>query len=354
VVDAKGDHSDILFEILMRVMVTGGAGFIGSHTCVELIRAGHAVVIFDNFSNSRRTVVDRIGRIVGRAPPVVEGDVRDRAALASCMDEFQCEAVIHFAGLKSVAESVATPRSYYDHNVVGSLRVIEAMKDTGVQRLVFSSSATVYGEPQMLPLRESHPLVPTNPYGRTKLIVEQALGDIARSSPQIRLAILRYFNPVGSHDSGLLGEQSMGEPANLMPIVTRVAAGKTPALRVFGNDYDTVDGTCVRDYVHVMDLAAGHVCTLERLDERQSLTINLGTGHGTSVLELVETFSRVNGCTIPTEFAPRRLGDAASSYANCDLAQELLGWRAERGLADMCRDAWRWELALAESKSDSK
>jgi UDP-glucose 4-epimerase len=334
----------------MRVMVTGGAGFIGSHTSVELIRAGHTVVIFDNFSNSHWGVIDRIGKVAGRAPVAIEGDVRDRSTFASCLAEFRCDAVVHFAGLKSVAESTVAPERYYDHNVIGSIRVVEAMRESGVHRLVFSSSATVYGEPQALPLRESHPLAPTNPYGRTKSIAEQALGDIVRSSPPIRLAILRYFNPVGAHESGLLGEQPTGEPTNLMPVLTRVASGISPALQIFGNDYDTPDGTCVRDYVHVVDLAAGHVCALDRLDEQQFMTVNLGTGRGVSVLELVEAFSKANGCVVPKVFAPRRPGDVAVSYASPDLARALLGWSARRGLTEMCRDTWRSALALTSAQ----
>jgi UDP-glucose 4-epimerase len=316
-----------------------------------LIRAGHTVVIFDNFSNSHQGVIDRIGKVAGRPPAVIEGDVRDRSTFASCLAKFSCDAVVHFAGLKSVAESTVAPERYYDHNVIGSIRTIEAMRETGVHRMVFSSSATVYGEPQTLPLRESHPLAPTNPYGRTKSITEQALGDIARSSPSpMRLAILRYFNPVGAHESGLLGEQPTGEPTNLMPVVTRVASGIRSTLQVFGSDYDTPDGTCVRDYVHVMDLAAGHLCALERLDEQQFMTVNLGTGRGVSVLELVETFSKVNSCVVPMVFAPRRPGDVAVSYASPDLAQALLGWSAKRGLTEMCRDSWRSELALTPSQ----
>lgn len=322
--------------------MTGGAGFIGSHTCVELIQAGHTVIIFDNFSNSRPTVTDRIRKITGQAPTVIEGDVRDRAALASCLSQFDCDAVIHFAGLKSVADSIVAPANYYDHNVVGSVQVIEAMRDARVQRLVFSSSATVYGEPQSLPLRESHPVGPINPYGRSKLMAEQILGEVARSSPRVKLAILRYFNPVGCHNSGFLGEDSKGQPTNLMPMIIQVAAGDIPAVQIFGGDYDTADGTCIRDYIHVMDLAVGHVRTLEHLDDRELMTLNLGTGRAVSVLELVDTFSRVNNCVVARVITQRRPGDVVASYASPDLAREVLGWRAERNLADMCRDSWRW------------
>jgi UDP-glucose 4-epimerase len=324
-------------------MVTGGAGYIGSHTCVELIRAGHSIVIFDNFCNSHSAVPSRIERIAGKAPAVVRGDIRDRALLTSTLVKYHCGAVVHFAGLKSVSESVSQPDLYYDNNVVGSLRLVQAMQDAGLQKLVFSSSATVYGEPVSLPFTEDHPLSPVNPYGRTKLIVEEMLRDFVRSSGSLKLAILRYFNPVGAHESGLIGEDPLGVPSNLMPFIAQVAVGRRQHLSVFGNDYETRDGTGVRDYVHVMDLAAGHVRALECLETESSIRVNLGTGRGVSVLELVQTFSKVCGRQIPIVFEPRRAGDVASCYACADLAKRILGWRARHDLNDMCEDAWRWQ-----------
>jgi len=324
-------------------MVTGGAGYIGSHVCVELMRAGHSVVILDNFCNSRGDVASRIKGITGVSPAVVSGDVRDQGLLAATLTTHRCSAVIHLAGLKSIAESVADPVRYYDNNVLGALALIEAMRETGVAKLVFSSSATVYGESASLPLREDHPLAPCNPYGRTKLIVEQMLGDLAASDSSFKLAILRYFNPAGADESGSMGEDPLGTPNNLMPILAQVACGRRPHLVVFGADYDTPDGTGVRDYVHVVDLAAGHLRALEALERQDRITVNLGTGDKTSVLDLVRAFSAACGKEIPVVFAPRREGDVASSYACSELAQQILGWRATRDLGDMCRDAWRWQ-----------
>jgi UDP-glucose 4-epimerase len=327
----------------MTIMVTGGAGYIGSHACVELIRAGHSIVIFDNFCNSHSAVPSRIERITGKAAAVIRGDIRDRALLASALLKYRCKAVVHFAGLKSVSESVSQPSLYYDNNVVGSLRLVQAMQDAGVQKLVFSSSATVYGEPVSLPLTEDHPLSPVNPYGRTKLIVEGMLGDCVRSSGSLKLAILRYFNPIGAHESGLIGEDPLGVPSNLMPFIAQVAGGRRQHLSVFGNDYETRDGTGVRDYVHVMDVAAGHVRALECLEMESFIRVNLGTGRGVSVLELVQAFSKVCGRQIPLVFEPRRAGDVASCYACPDLAKRILGWRARHDLNDMCEDAWKWQ-----------
>jgi UDP-glucose 4-epimerase len=327
----------------MTIMVTGGAGYIGSHTCVELINHRHSIVIFDNFSNSRPEVLERIERITGVAPVVVRGDVRDSDHLKSTMLKYQCRNVIHFAGLKSVAESVIRPLEYYDNNVVGSLRLIQAMQAAEVRNLVFSSSATVYGEPTVLPLKEDHPLKPFNPYGRTKMMVEEMLSDLASSSNFFRIAILRYFNPVGAHESGLIGEDPAGEPNNLMPFIAQVAVGRRPHLNVFGTDYDTPDGTGVRDFIHVMDLAAGHLRALECLEIQDLIKVNLGTGHGTSVLELVHAFSEASGKYIPVVFAPRRAGDIACCYASPDLAERTLGWRATRDLDAMCKDTWRWQ-----------
>jgi UDP-glucose 4-epimerase len=327
----------------MTILVTGGAGYVGSHACVELIRTGHSVVILDNFCNSHAEVLNRIERITGVAPAVVHGDVRDRDMLFRTLKTHRCKAVMHFAGLKSVGESVAQPLLYYDNNVVGTLRLIEAMQDVDVRKLVFSSSATVYGEPVSLPLREDHRRLPVNPYGRTKLIVEEMLGDVTASSPSFAVAILRYFNPVGAHESGLIGEDPLGAPNNLMPFVAQVAVGHRPHVSVFGNDYDTPDGTGVRDYVHVMDLASGHLRALEALATHRAITVNLGTGRGSSVLDLVGAFSKASGKKIPLEFVPRRAGDVASCYACPDLAHDILGWRATRGLDEMCGDAWRWQ-----------
>jgi UDP-glucose 4-epimerase len=327
----------------MTIMVTGGAGYIGSHTCIELISAGYSIVVFDNFCNSQTEVLHRIERITGVFPAVVQGDVRDRDLLKNTMIKYQCSAVIHFAGLKSVADSVVQPLEYYDNNVLGSLRLVQAMQDANVSNLVFSSSATVYGEPITLPFKEDHRLLPFNPYGRTKLMVEEMLSDLASSSDAFRIAILRYFNPVGAHESGLIGEDPIGAPNNLMPFIAQVAVGRRPHLNVFGTDYDTPDGTGVRDYVHVMDVAAGHLRALESLQTQGLIKVNLGTGRGTSVLELAEAFSRASGKDIPVVFAPRRNGDIACFYACPDLAQQSLRWRAERDLNDMCKDTWKWQ-----------
>jgi UDP-glucose 4-epimerase len=310
---------------------------------VELIQAGRNVVVYDNFCNSHPEVINRIRRITGTAPEVVKGDVRDVEALISALSAHGCSAVIHLAGLKSVADSVSKSAEYYDCNVVGTLRLAQAMQQTGVRNIVFSSSATVYGEPDVLPLREDHKLAPFSPYGRTKLQAEELLSDIAHSLPPLNVAILRYFNPVGSHESGLIGEDPNGVPNNLMPYISRVAIGRLPVLNVFGNDYPTSDGTGIRDYVHVVDLAAGHVAALDHVHKQKVLKVNLGTGRGTSVLELVDAYTAVSGRTIPFAFAPRRAGDIASYYASGDVAEEALGWRARRDISDMCRDAWNWQ-----------
>jgi len=327
----------------MTVMLTGGAGYIGSHTCVELIREGHSIVIFDNFCNSDDEVLNRIKRITGITPAVVRGDIRDRDLMEKTLVRHKCNAVIHFAGLKSVADSVDKPIEYYDNNVVGTLRLIQAMQNADVRRMVFSSSATVYGEPVHLPFREDHPLSPANPYGRTKLIIENILSDLVASSDSLKVAILRYFNPIGAHESGLIGEDPTGVPNNLMPFIAQVAVGRLPHLTVFGADYDTPDGTGVRDYVHVMDVAAGHLRALECLEKQRLIKVNLGTGRGTSVLELAYAFSRACGKDIPMVLAPRRDGDIACCYACPDLALQTLGWRAKRDLNDMCKDTWKWQ-----------
>jgi UDP-glucose 4-epimerase len=331
------------------IFVTGGAGYIGSHTCVELLNAGHDVTVFDNFCNSHPEAPARVQRITGKPVRVVRGDIRDRTALARALRETGAAAVIHFAGLKAVGESVEHPLAYYDNNVHGTLRLLEAMTECGVKTLVFSSSATVYGDPQRLPLTEDHPLSATNPYGRTKLVIEEMLRDVHRSDASWRLGILRYFNPVGAHASGLIGEDPQGIPNNLLPFVAQVAVGRREYLNVWGGDYPTPDGTGVRDYIHVVDLAIGHLKALEalaRLKEPDTcLTVNLGTGTGYSVLDVVRAFEGASGHRVPYKIAPRRPGDVAACYAEPRLAQDRLGWRAERGLDQMCTDAWRWQNA---------
>ena len=327
------------------ILVTGGAGYIGSHTCIELLRAGHNITVFDNFCNSHPESLERVQRITGKRFRFIRDDIRDRGALVTALRESGAQSVIHFAGLKAVGESVQQPLSYYDNNVVGSMRLLEAMGICGVKTLVFSSSATVYGDPQRLPLTEDHPLSATNPYGQTKLTVEQMLRDLQRSDTSWRIGILRYFNPVGAHESGLIGEDPQGTPNNLMPIVAQVAVGLRPHLNVFGNDYPTPDGTGVRDYIHVADLALGHLKALEALrrSPAECLTVNLGTGTGYSVREIVRAFEEASGKRVAYTVAPRRPGDVAACYADPSKAATLLGWRAERNLADMCADAWRWQ-----------
>lgn len=326
------------------ILVTGGAGYIGSHTCVELLNAGFAVTIFDNFRNSHPEAVVRIKAITGQQPGLIQGDVRDRAALVAALRESKASAVIHFAGLKAVGESVQQPLTYYDNNVVGTHRLLEAMRECHVNSLVFSSSATVYGNPQRLPLTEDHPLSATNPYGQTKLVIEDMLRHLHRSDPAWRIAILRYFNPAGAHASGLIGEDPQGTPNNLMPFIAQVAAGQREFLNVWGNDYPTPDGTGVRDYIHVVDLARGHVKALQRLRGRpECLTVNLGTGTGYSVLEMVRAFEKASGKRVPYRVAQRRAGDIAACYADPARAFELLEWRAEMALDAMCRDSWHWQ-----------
>ena len=326
------------------IFVTGGAGYIGSHTCVELLAAGHEVTVFDNFCNSQPEALRRVEQIAGRRLLSVQGDIRDGSALTAALRHSGADAVIHFAGLKAVGESVQQPLAYYDNNVAGSLRLLEAMAECKVNRLVFSSSATVYGEPQRLPLSEDHPLSATNPYGRTKLMIEDMLRDLHRSDPSWRIAILRYFNPVGAHASGRIGEDPQGMPNNLLPFVAQVAVGQRECVNVWGNDYPTPDGTGVRDYIHVVDLALGHLKALERLhNHAECRAINLGTGVGYSVLDMLRAFEQASARTIPYRIAPRRDGDVASCYAAPNAARELLGWQAQRDLATMCADAWRWQ-----------
>lgn len=327
------------------ILVTGGAGYIGSHTCVELLNAGHDIVVFDNFSNSHPEALRRVQTITGKTLQLVEGDIRDQAALEETIRRFGCTAVIHFAGLKAVGESVEKPLEYYDNNVIGTHRLLQAMGNCGVKTLVFSSSATVYGEPQFLPLTEDHPLSATNPYGRTKLFIEEMLRDQYRSDPSWRIGILRYFNPVGAHESGLIGEDPLGIPNNLMPFVAQVAIGRRGSLNVWGGDYPTPDGTGVRDYIHVVDLAIGHLKALKRLDSSQCFVVNLGTGTGYSVLDVINVFSEVSCRSVAYKIAQRRVGDIAACYAEPAYAKQLLDWHAERDLAAMCSDTWRWQCA---------
>lgn len=326
------------------ILVTGGTGYIGSHTVVELMAAGYDVFVIDNLCNSKAAVLDRIQRIAGRKPAFAEMDIRDGDGLRALMAEQRFEAVMHFAGLKAVGESVSQPLRYYDNNVAGSVALFEAMHDAGIRQLVFSSSATVYGDPHSVPIREDFPLSATNPYGRSKLMIEDILRDLQISDASWRVALLRYFNPVGAHASGLIGEDPNGIPNNLMPYLTQVAAGKLKQLSVFGSDYPTPDGTGVRDYIHVVDLALGHVAALRALAQNPGgLTVNLGTGHGYSVLDMVNAFSKVSGRDVPYQLVARRPGDIAQCYADPALAQSLLGWQASRGIEEMCADAWRWQ-----------
>ena len=326
------------------VLVTGGAGFIGSHAIVALQQAGHSVLVLDNLCNSEAQVMDRIAAITGMRPELIVGDVRDEALLADLFDRYDVRAVLHFAGLKAVGESTVKPLEYYECNVTGSIRLLQAMQSAGVRNFVFSSSATVYGEPRHLPLTEDHPRQATNPYGHTKIVVEDVMEALYHSEPGWKMARLRYFNPVGSHPSGLLGEAPRGVPNNLMPYVAQVAAGVRDRLHIFGNDYDTPDGTGIRDYIHVMDLAEGHVQALHHcLAQQQVLsTLNLGTGRGHTVLEMLRAFEQACGRELPYEFMPRRPGDVAACWAETSTAEECLGWRATRSVEEMCSDAWRW------------
>jgi UDP-glucose 4-epimerase len=328
----------------VAILLTGGAGYIGSHTCVELLCSGEDVVVLDNFSNASPEALRRVEKITGRTVTTIVGDVRDRAVLRSVFAQNPIDSVIHFAGLKAVGESAQKPLLYYQNNVLGTINLIEAMDEIGLRTLVFSSSATVYGNPQRLPLTEDHPLGATNPYGRTKLMIEEVLGDVANSEPGWRIAVLRYFNPVGAHESGLIGEDPLGAPNNLMPYVARVAVGTYPLLNVFGGDYETSDGTGVRDYIHVVDLAEGHIAALARLRSEEGLfATNLGTGKGHSVLEIIAAFESASGTSIDYRIVGRRPGDVASCYADASLAATMLGWKATRDLKQMCADTWRWQ-----------
>lgn len=329
----------------MSILLTGGAGFIGSHTAVELIESGYEVVIADDLSNSERSVIDRIGQITGRVPVFYETDVTDADAVEELFAEQDIEAVIHFAGFKAVGESVEKPLEYYRNNIDAALTLLEVMKRHGVRQFVFSSSATVYSLADEVPFtEETGPLGCTNPYGWTKYMIEQILQDACAADPEMAVVVLRYFNPIGAHESGLLGEKPSGIPNNLMPYITQVASGIRPKLNVFGDDYPTHDGTGVRDYIHVVDLARGHVAALRYAQEHPGCEVfNLGTGHGYSVLDLVKTFERVNGVPVPYEITGRRPGDIAVCFAGTAKAEKVLGWKAEKGIEDMCRDAWNWQ-----------
>ncbi len=334
----------------MRILLTGGSGFIGSHTAVELIEAGHEVVLYDNLCNSSREAADAVETITGRKAPLVVGDIRDKALMTKVLHEEQIDAVIHFAGLKAVGESCVKPLDYYDNNISGTVTMLEAMKETGVKKLVFSSSSTVYGTPQKLPLTEDHPVGSgiTNPYGRTKVMIEEILSDLCASDPEWSVICLRYFNPIGAHASGLIGENPNGIPNNLLPYVARVASGRLAAVQVFGNDYDTPDGTGVRDYIHVVDLARGHVCAVERVKNVKGWdAINLGTGTGYSVLDIIHAFEKACGHELAYKICPRRAGDIAANWADPQKAKALLGWTAQFGITEMCRDAWNFEQKLA-------
>lgn len=335
----------------MKILVTGGAGYIGSHTCVELIKAGYQVVVVDNLCNSKSSVLDRIATITGVTVPFIQVDLREREQLEKVFVQHRFDAVMHFAGLKAVGESVAEPLRYYDNNVEGSLVLFQVMAQHDVRNLVFSSSATVYGDPATVPILEDFPLAATNPYGRSKLMIEDMLRDLATSDPSWRIALLRYFNPAGAHESGLIGEDPNDIPNNLFPYVAQVASGRRSLLSVYGDDYPTDDGTGVRDYIHVVDLASGHVKTLAKLTDSDAgvMTYNLGTGRGSSVLQMVKAFEHASGRPIPYQVVARRPGDIAVCYADASLAQRELGWRAERSIEQMCVDSWRWQ-AMSEER----
>lgn len=329
---------------MKSILVTGGAGYIGSHTVLLLLEAGHQVVVLDNLSNSSRESLIRVERLTGKSVTFVEGDIRDASCLDALFSAHDIAAVIHFAGLKAVGESVAMPLAYYDCNVTGSLRLLEAMERAGVRTMVFSSSATVYGDPATVPIRENFPLSATNPYGATKLHIENMLRDLYASDNRWQIALLRYFNPVGAHESGEIGEDPNGIPNNLLPFIAQVAIGRREKLNVFGGDYETPDGTGVRDYIHVMDLAQGHLAALQAFEKALGLlTVNLGTGQGYSVLEMIEAFSKSCGRDVPYDIVARRPGDVAVCYADPSQASEVLGWRAIRGIDAMCRDHWLWQ-----------
>jgi len=329
----------------MKILVTGGAGFIGSHTLIELHNAGHDVVVIDNLCNSNPKSLERVSAICGAVIPFVQVDIRDRKGLEEVFSQFSFDACIHFAGLKAVGESVAKPLEYYENNIAGTLVLLDVMREHGCKNIIFSSSATVYGNPVQIPITEECPKGHcTNPYGQTKSMLEQIMMDMQAADPEWNVVLLRYFNPIGAHPSGRIGENPNGIPNNLMPYITQVAVGKRPELAVFGNDYDTPDGTGVRDYIHVVDLARGHVSALKAIERKCGLAIyNLGTGHGYSVLDIVHAFERVNGVPVPYSIKPRRPGDIATCYSDPAKAERELGWKAEYGIDEMCRDSWNWQ-----------
>ena len=329
----------------MKILVTGGAGYIGSHTIIELDKAGHEVVVVDNLCNSSEKSLERVSGIIGKSVPFYKVDIRDRAGLDKVLDENKVDACIHFAGLKAVGESVSKPYEYYENNIGGTLVLIDALRSHGCKNLIFSSSATVYGNPAVIPITEECPKGHcTNPYGQTKSMLEEIFMDIQKADPEWNIVLLRYFNPIGAHKSGLIGEDPNGIPNNLMPYITQVAVGKRAELGVFGDDYDTPDGTGVRDYIHVVDLACGHVKAIEALKRKCGLAIyNLGTGHGYSVLDVVNAFQNANGVAVPYSVKPRRPGDIATCYSDPAKAEKELGWKAQYGIEDMCRDSWNWQ-----------
>jgi UDP-glucose 4-epimerase len=328
-----------------KILVTGGAGYIGSHTTLALLQAGYDVVVVDNLSNSSKASLERVGDIAGRKPVFIEGDLRDAALLNQLFKDHPIESVLHFAGLKAVEESVREPLRYFNNNLVSTMTLCQAMADANIFNVVFSSSATVYGAPSIVPIAENHPAgQTTNPYGRSKFMIEQMLTDLAHSDSRWKIAILRYFNPVGAHASGRMGEDPNGIPNNLIPYICRVAVGTLTELKVFGNDYPTVDGTGVRDYIHVLDLADGHLSALDAIRKSSGVHIwNLGTGHGHSVLEVLKTFEEISGRPIPYQIAPRRNGDIATCFADVSKAERELGWKAKHSLNEMLRDAWKWQ-----------
>jgi UDP-glucose 4-epimerase len=326
------------------ILVTGGAGYIGSHTCIELHNSGDDFVVFDNLSNSSQESLKRVGEIIGQEVKFVKGDIRNPKDLQSVFDRYDIDSVIHFAGLKAVGESVEKPLEYYDNNIVGTLRLCEVMQKNNCKKIVFSSSATVYGDPHTTPIEEDFPLSATNPYGRTKLFIEEILRDLHISDNEWKIVLLRYFNPVGAHKSGKIGEDPNGIPNNLMPFIAQTAVGKREYLSVFGDDYNTHDGTGVRDYIHVVDLANGHVKAIEKLENLDGLlAVNLGTGNGYSVLDMVKAFEKASGKKVAYKIAPRRSGDIAKCFADPSYAKSVLGWEAKRGVDEMCEDSWRWQ-----------
>ena len=326
----------------MSVLVTGGAGYIGSHTCVELLERGYDVVVFDNFRSGHVEALNRVEEITGKKLRIVEGDIQDKIAVVRALQTHRCTSVIHFAGLKAVGESVKHPMMFYKNNVFGTITLLDAMTECDVKSIIFSSSATVYGDPQWLPITENHPLSVKTPYGRTKLMVENILRDLHKADPEWSIGILRYFNPVGAHPSGRIGEDPRREPTNLMPYIAQVAVGVRPFLRIWGDDYPTLDGTGERDYIHVVDLARGHIAAMDALTDPKLFEVNLGTGQSHSVLQMVEGIKSASGRDVPVKKMARREGDTATCYANVDLARTFLGWHAEFSVEDMCRDQWNW------------